>query len=112
MSTFDKGAEQTDSLGSQFPQSGFDALQSCKDFVLGLNWAPSFSGRGGSSDLGVIPLLWGTFYISIVALAVAIPVALGSLYGLIPAFFLTIALIARTVFEDRILHRELEGYTE
>lgn len=46
------------------------------DFFFGTNWAPSFSGRGGSSDLGVLPLLWGTFYISVVALAVAIPIGL------------------------------------
>jgi phosphate transport system permease protein len=48
------------------------------DFFFGLEWAPSFSGRGGSSSLGVIPLLWGTFYISIVALAVAVPIGLFS----------------------------------
>ena len=54
----------------------FFKLYPASDFFFGLNWAPSFSGRGGSSDLGVIPLLWGTFYISIVALAVAIPIGL------------------------------------
>ncbi|MGB7431421.1 MAG: phosphate ABC transporter permease subunit PstC, partial [Ahrensia sp.] len=45
-------------------------------FFTGLEWAPSFSGRGGSSALGVLPLLWGTLYISLVALAVAIPIGL------------------------------------
>ncbi|MEW9921890.1 phosphate ABC transporter permease subunit PstC [Marimonas sp. MJW-29] len=54
----------------------FFRLYPASDFFFGLNWAPSFSGRGGSSDLGVIPLLWGTLYISIVALAVAIPIGL------------------------------------
>ena len=54
----------------------FFRLYPAVDFFFGTNWAPSFSGRGGSSDLGVIPLLWGTFYISIVALAVAIPIGL------------------------------------
>lgn len=54
----------------------FFRLYPASDFFFGLNWAPSFSGRGGSSDLGVLPLLWGTFYISIVALAVAIPIGL------------------------------------
>ncbi len=54
----------------------FFRLYPASDFFFGTNWAPSFSGRGGSSDLGVLPLLWGTFYISIVALAVAIPVGL------------------------------------
>ncbi|WP_422028645.1 phosphate ABC transporter permease subunit PstC [Roseovarius sp.] len=54
----------------------FFRLYPAADFFLGTNWAPSFSGRGGSSDLGVLPLLWGTFYISIVALAVAVPIGL------------------------------------
>ena len=39
----------------------FFRLYPAWDFFTGLNWAPSFSGRGGSSDLGVLPLLWGTF---------------------------------------------------
>ncbi|WP_095589669.1 phosphate ABC transporter permease subunit PstC [Actibacterium ureilyticum] len=54
----------------------FFRLYPARDFFFGTSWAPSFSGRGGSSDLGVIPLLWGTFYISIVALAVAVPIGL------------------------------------
>jgi phosphate transport system permease protein len=54
----------------------FFRLYPASDFFFGTNWAPSFSGRGGSSDLGVLPLLWGTFYISIVALAVAVPIGL------------------------------------
>ena len=45
-------------------------------FFFGLEWAPSFSGRGGSSELGILPLLWGTLYISFVALAVSVPVGL------------------------------------
>ena len=54
----------------------FFRLYPISDFFFGTSWAPSFSGRGGASDLGVLPLLWGTFYISIVALAVAIPIGL------------------------------------
>jgi phosphate transport system permease protein len=54
----------------------FFRLYPAGDFFFGLNWAPSFSGRGGASDLGVVPLLWGTFYISIVALLVAVPIGL------------------------------------
>ena len=54
----------------------FFKLYPASDFFFGTNWAPSFSGRGGASDLGVVPLLWGTFYVSIVALAVAVPVGL------------------------------------
>ena len=54
----------------------FFQLYPMSDFFFGTQWAPSFSGRGGSSELGVLPLLWGTFYISIVALAVAVPIGL------------------------------------
>ncbi|MEO0400988.1 MAG: phosphate ABC transporter permease subunit PstC [Pseudomonadota bacterium] len=56
----------------------FFKLYPATDFFFGTKWAPSFSGRGGASDLGVLPLLWGTFYISIIALLVAVPVGLFS----------------------------------
>jgi len=56
----------------------FFKLYPATDFFFGTRWAPSFSGRGGASDLGVLPLLWGTFYISIIALLVAVPVGLFS----------------------------------
>ena len=46
------------------------------DFLFGLTWSPSFSGRGGNSELGLLPLLWGTLYISFVALLVAVPIGL------------------------------------
>src|SRR6056297_1634348 len=54
----------------------FFRLYPAWDFFFGTTWSPSFTGRGGSSELGVLPLLWGTFYISIVALLVAVPVGL------------------------------------
>ncbi|MEO0372653.1 MAG: phosphate ABC transporter permease subunit PstC [Pseudomonadota bacterium] len=54
----------------------FFTLYPASEFFTNLTWAPSFSGRGGGSDLGIIPLLWGTFYISIVALSVAVPIGL------------------------------------
>jgi len=54
----------------------FFQLYPAWDFFFGVEWAPSFSGRGGASELGVLPLLWGTLYISIVALAVAVPIGL------------------------------------
>ena len=46
------------------------------DFFFGATWNPSFSGRGGGSELGILPLLWGTLYISFIALLVAVPVGL------------------------------------
>ena len=42
----------------------FFRLYPITDFFFGLTWSPSFSGRGGSSELGIIPLIWGTLYIS------------------------------------------------
>jgi phosphate transport system permease protein len=54
----------------------FFRLYPAWDFFFGTTWSPSFSGRGGSSQLGVLPLLWGTIYISLIALLVAVPVGL------------------------------------
>ncbi|MES0861391.1 phosphate ABC transporter permease subunit PstC [Ruegeria sp. SCPT10] len=54
----------------------FFKLYPAPEFFFGLTWSPSFSGRGGLSELGIIPLLWGTLYISIVALLVAVPIGL------------------------------------
>ena len=48
------------------------------DFFFGTRWEPSFSGRGGSSDLGFLPLIWGTMFISIISLIVAVPLGLFS----------------------------------
>ncbi len=54
----------------------FFRLYPASQFFFSLEWAPSFSGRGGASELGILPLLWGTLYISFVALAVAVPIGL------------------------------------
>ena len=56
----------------------FFQLYPASDFFTLLEWAPSFSGRGGASSLGMLPLLWGTLYISFVALLVAVPIGLFS----------------------------------
>lgn len=54
----------------------FFRLYPASEFFFGTSWAPSFSGRGGASELGILPLLWGTLYISLVALIVAVPIGL------------------------------------
>lgn len=54
----------------------FFSLYPALEFFTLLEWAPSFSGRGGASELGILPLLWGTIYISIIALLVAVPIGL------------------------------------
>ena len=51
----------------------FFRLYPALDFFFGTTWAPSF---GGGSELGILPLLWGTLYISVIALAVAVPIGL------------------------------------
>ncbi|GHC43154.1 phosphate ABC transporter permease subunit PstC [Neogemmobacter tilapiae] len=43
------------------------------DFFFGLTWSPNFKG---GSELGVLPLIWGTLYISLVAMVVAVPIGL------------------------------------
>ncbi len=53
----------------------FFGLYPGSDFLFGTIWSPSF---GGGSSLGILPLLWGTFYISLVALIVAVPLGLFS----------------------------------
>lgn len=49
-------------------------------------------------------------YVGVILLIFAIPTALGSLYGLIPAFFLVVGIVVRTYLEDKTLHKELSGY--
>ncbi len=44
-----------------------------QDFFFSLTWSPNF--RGGS-DLGIIPLIWGTLYITLISMLVAIPIGL------------------------------------
>ncbi len=60
-------------LSLLFETIHFFRIYPARDFFLSLTWNPQF--RGGS-DLGMIPLLWGTLYISLVALVVAVPVGM------------------------------------
>lgn len=60
-------------LSLLFETIHFFRLYPARDFFLSTVWNPQF--RGGS-DLGILPLLWGTLYVSFVALAVAVPVGL------------------------------------
>lgn len=58
-----------------FETSHFFRLYPAKDFFFSTTWNPQF--RGGSS-LGIWPLVWGTLYVSAIALVVAVPVGLMS----------------------------------
>jgi protein-S-isoprenylcysteine O-methyltransferase Ste14 len=51
-------------------------------------------------------------YIGAAILLICLPIALGSLYALIPTAFCICLMIVRTVLEDKTLHKELEGYVE
>ena len=58
-----------------FNTFAFFRLYPAADFFFGTTWSPSF---GGGSALGILPLLWGTLYISLIALLVAVPIGLFS----------------------------------
>ena len=51
----------------------FFTLYPAQDFFFGLTWSPNFAG---DSELGLLPLLWGTLYISLVSMIVAVPTGL------------------------------------
>ena len=44
-----------------------------QDFFFSLTWSPNF--RGGS-ELGILPLIWGTLYITLISMLVAVPIGL------------------------------------
>ena len=56
-----------------FETRNFFAAHPWTDFFFGTNWAPDFRGN---SELAILPLLWGTLYISLIALLVAVPIGL------------------------------------
>ena len=51
-------------------------------------------------------------YTTMSLMMLATPLALGSPWSLIPAGICVLAVVVRTVFEDRMLHEELDGYRE
>ena len=53
----------------------FFRLYPAQDFLFGLIWQPSYTAET-QSPLGIVPLLWGTLYISFIALLVAVPIGL------------------------------------
>lgn len=60
-------------LSMLFESINFFRLHPWTDFFFGTSWAPNFRG---DSDLSILPLLWGTLYISVIALLVAVPIGL------------------------------------
>ncbi len=56
-----------------FEAASFFKQYSWRGFFLSTEWAPNFRGN---SALGILPLLWGTLYVSFIALVFAVPVGL------------------------------------
>lgn len=56
----------------------FFSFVSPMDFFFGTTWNPRFStiGTAGQTGFGMLPLLWGTLMIALIALTVAVPVGL------------------------------------
>jgi protein-S-isoprenylcysteine O-methyltransferase Ste14 len=63
-------------------------------------------------DAGPYAIIRHPGYVFAFAFFLGIPLALGSLWGLIPAMIMSGFLVVRTVLEDRTLHNELSGYKE
>ena len=65
-------------LSVLFESIDFFKRVSIIDFLTGTVWDPRFAGAGTSTEgqFGLVPLLWGTLYISFVALLVAVPIGL------------------------------------
>ena len=60
-------------LSMLFETMNFFSQYPWQSFFFSLTWSPAFHGN---SQLGIIPLLWGTLYISFIALAVSVPIGL------------------------------------
>lgn len=67
-------------LSLAFETVHFFELYPATKFFFSSVWNPQF--RGGS-DLGILPLVWGTLYVSFIALLVAVPI------GLLSAIYLS-----------------------
>jgi phosphate transport system permease protein len=70
-----------------FESMRFFQKVSITEFLFGLNWSPQEAIRsdqvGSTGAFGAVPLFWGTLFISIIAMLVAVPV------GLMSAIYLT-----------------------
>jgi phosphate transport system permease protein len=62
-------------LSLAFETLHFFRLYPAQDFFFSTVWNPQFKG---GSDLGILPLIWGTLYVSFIALVVAVPIGLMS----------------------------------
>jgi len=74
-------------LSVLFESIKFFSIISPADFFFGTTWDPRFTavGREGSeaAQFGLLPLLWGTLFITAIAMAIALPI------GLLSAIYLS-----------------------
>jgi protein-S-isoprenylcysteine O-methyltransferase Ste14 len=63
-------------------------------------------------DTGPYAIVRHPGYVAACLLFLGMPLALGSLWALIPAVLLCVILVVRTIWEDRTLRMELTGYNE
>lgn len=71
-------------LSVLFEALRFFQLISVDDFLLGIHWSPqNADATGGKDAFGALPLLWGTCFIMLIAMLIAVPI------GLMVAIYLT-----------------------
>lgn len=74
----------------------FFRIYPASQFFLSTTWSPKF---GGGSDLGIWPLIWGTLYVSFIALVVAVPIGLMSAIYLAEYASKTVRAFAKPLIE-------------
>lgn len=83
-------------LSLVFETAHFFRLYPWQSFFFNFTWTPQF--RGGS-ELGILPLLWGTLYVSLVALLFAVPIGLMSAIFLAEYASKTVRAVAKPLLE-------------
>jgi protein-S-isoprenylcysteine O-methyltransferase Ste14 len=75
-------------------------------------WARIQDDRGQQViSTGPYAVVRHPMYAGIILLMLGMPMALGSLWGLVPGALIGCLFLLRTSLEDRMLHQELDGYT-
>lgn len=68
-------------LSMLFESIHFFSMVNPADFFFGLTWDPRFSAAGSGGEtgqFGLIPVLWGTIFITLLSMLVAVPIGLMS----------------------------------
>ena len=67
-------------------------------------------GTCGVINTGIYSILRHPMYVGVILAVLCVPLALGSLWALIPALLIVFLFVVRTGLEDRTLMEELPGY--